>query len=376
MSDRLTHTRLRALALHEDTPSVSIYLPTHRAGRDIAQDPIRLKNLLRSAKSQLESTWGARATEFLSPLWMLVENSSFWRSQLDGLALLASDEGTNIFELPDEVEEAVHVTTRYHLTPLIDYLGREPHFYVLDLSVNRVRLLKGSAYGLEEVPCPDLPSSIDEVVPEGEPSHALQSHSGSRGSAIFHGHGSGEETQDEGLTKFFTTCDRATSAFLRNESAPLFLNCVDQHAAAYRRINTNPRLLDVTLSGNPYSTSDKDLHKQCLDAMKAIYEESERNAAAQYRKRKAEDKATDQLPRILTAANEGRVESLWVPRGRPVLGVWNAERAEVQVQPHNGSRYDLLDYAATQTYLSSGNVYTVAPDAMPDQGPAAAAFRY
>ena len=32
---------------------VSIFLPTHRAGPEIRQDPIRLKNLLKQAESRL-----------------------------------------------------------------------------------------------------------------------------------------------------------------------------------------------------------------------------------------------------------------------------------------------------------------------------------
>jgi hypothetical protein len=34
-------------------PADSIYLPTHIAGREIPQDPIRLKNLLSSAEERL-----------------------------------------------------------------------------------------------------------------------------------------------------------------------------------------------------------------------------------------------------------------------------------------------------------------------------------
>jgi hypothetical protein len=37
-------------------PAVSIYLPTHLAGREIRQDQIRLKNLLSAAAERLAAT--------------------------------------------------------------------------------------------------------------------------------------------------------------------------------------------------------------------------------------------------------------------------------------------------------------------------------
>ena len=37
---------------------------------------------------------------------------------------------------------------------------------------------------------------------------------------------------------------------------------------------------------------------------------------------------------------------------------------------------DLLNIAAIQTFLNSGTVYAVEPDAVPGQGPVAAVFRY
>jgi hypothetical protein len=38
-------------------PAVSLYLPTHIAGREIRQDPIRLKDLLSVVADRLAATW-------------------------------------------------------------------------------------------------------------------------------------------------------------------------------------------------------------------------------------------------------------------------------------------------------------------------------
>ena len=58
----LSSSTIKRLA--DDGPGlrVSLYLPTHRAGSETAQDPIRLKNLLTRAAAELEEV-GARSTE-------------------------------------------------------------------------------------------------------------------------------------------------------------------------------------------------------------------------------------------------------------------------------------------------------------------------
>ena len=63
--------------------------PTHRAGPEVQQAPIRLKNLLREATEVLQAD-GARAPmihSVLAPLRRLVNDGLFWQYQSDGLAL-------------------------------------------------------------------------------------------------------------------------------------------------------------------------------------------------------------------------------------------------------------------------------------------------
>ncbi len=47
---------LDELVAMDARPAVSIYLSTHLAGREIRQDPIRLKNLLSAAAERLAAT--------------------------------------------------------------------------------------------------------------------------------------------------------------------------------------------------------------------------------------------------------------------------------------------------------------------------------
>ena len=87
--DILTKDELKTLIEHQDEASVSIFMPTHRVGRETQQDPIRLKNLLGEAKAQLTAN-GVRAPEarkWLEPAQALLEDQDFWQHQSEGLAL-------------------------------------------------------------------------------------------------------------------------------------------------------------------------------------------------------------------------------------------------------------------------------------------------
>lgn len=60
--DLMDRVALKTLIAVQAEVCVSIYLPTHRAGPDTQQDPIRFKNLLREAEERL-STFGLRSPE-------------------------------------------------------------------------------------------------------------------------------------------------------------------------------------------------------------------------------------------------------------------------------------------------------------------------
>src|SRR5438552_2635443 len=90
---------------------VSIFMPTHRAGQEIQQDPIRLKNLLKKAEEGLvqEGLRAAEARELLEKVHPLLIDQFFWRHQDHGLAVFLSPKTFRRYRLPIAVEEKVVV---------------------------------------------------------------------------------------------------------------------------------------------------------------------------------------------------------------------------------------------------------------------------
>jgi hypothetical protein len=159
--DVVRRTDLQRLAVGRHGPCVSVFLPTHRAGREVEQAPIRLKNLLRQATDALTFD-GVRAPEtdrLLAPLRRLLDDRLFWQYQSDGLALFSRPGWWRSFRVPLDLPELAVVDDRFHVTPLLPLLpllAGDGHFFVLALSQNQIRLLEGTPDRMEEV---DLPGS-------------------------------------------------------------------------------------------------------------------------------------------------------------------------------------------------------------------------
>src|SRR5687767_412911 len=93
---------LHSLDLRGEGPCVSLFLPTHRAGRDVQQAPIRLRKLLRQAADRLEAD-GVDASDIerlLDPLHELLDDRLFWQYQIDGLAVFSRPGWWGWFRVP------------------------------------------------------------------------------------------------------------------------------------------------------------------------------------------------------------------------------------------------------------------------------------
>ena len=89
-------------------------------------------------------------------------------------------------------------------------------------------------------------------------------------------------------------------------------------------------------------------------------------------------RTSNDLPEVVTAAHDGRIEVLFVAIGVQIWGSFDDESRSVLVheQQAEAGDLDLLDLCAVRTLLNRGTVYAVAPEIVPDLGPVAAVFRY
>jgi hypothetical protein len=150
---------LDELLAFDKTPAISLYLPTHPAGREVRQDAIRLRNLLSEAADRLAAR-NMRKPEIdalLAPARKLVDDEEFWRYQEQGLAIFLGPGFERIHKLPIAVPEELTIAAHFCIKPLLPLIDSAGFFWVVALSASRTRLYQGARWNFAEVTGLDLP---------------------------------------------------------------------------------------------------------------------------------------------------------------------------------------------------------------------------
>ncbi|HEX9636245.1 MAG TPA: hypothetical protein VGB99_01830 [Acidobacteriota bacterium] len=382
--ERFTKADLQRLIGPQDGPCVSIFLPTHRAGAAVRQDPIRLKNRLREAEEKLVQS-GQRAPEareLLEPARLLLDPSDFWAHQSDGLALFLTAGIFHRYRLALPFDELTVVGDRFHLKPLFPLLSGDGRFFVLALSQNQVRLYEATRTSIDPLEIEEVPGSLAEALPFDAPQRQLQFHTGAPGgaggrAAMFHGHGPGEEDNKERLLRFFQQIDAGLHPLLREERVPLVLAGVDYYFPIYRQASGYPLVLKQGIAGNPEELSAEELQAQAWKLVEPYFRQEQDDALARYRQQAGTGLASSDLRLVVPAAHHGRVDTLWVARGMQLWGGFDPESGALRLDDRErAGGEDLLDSACIQTFLHGGTVFNLPADELPASAPAAALFRY
>ena len=315
--DVIRKTDLERLALQGGGPCVSVFLPTDRAGPEVQQAPIRLKNLLREATEALQAD-GVKAPmikRLLAPLWRLLDDGLFWQYQSDGLALFSRPGWWRSFRVPLGLPELAVVAERFHVSPLLPLLAGDGHFFVLALSQNQIRLLEGTRDRLEEVDLPGVPLGVRDALQGEEGQKQLQLYVADRGGVaargIFHGHGSAGDVQEERVLQYLRKVDRALGEVLAGERAPMVLAAVEHLAPLWRQVTTYPHLVEETLAGNPDALGPHELHPRAWAIVEPLFLQALREAAVRYDQLAGTGLTAREPREIIRAAEHGRIDTLF-----------------------------------------------------------------
>lgn len=365
---------------------VSIYMPTHRAGREQQQDPIRLKNLLSEAEKKLVE-YGARrpdAEKLLQPGEELLIDSSFWQHQSEGLAIFMSANSSRIYRLPDRFDELVLVSNSFHVKPVLPLLNGDGNFYILLLNLNNVRLFYATRDNFSEVELTDTHTRLEDAYGMEDEEKSLGFHTGTSSSggserpAMYYGQGV-EDKRKEEILRFFHEVDEGITRLFEDESAPMVLTGVEYLFPLYHEANTYQNLLKEGVQGSPQRQDIKELHAQAWKVVEPIFLETQQKAINRFMELHGQQNglASSDLKEVVKAAVAGRIETLLLPLGEQKWGRYDpaTDSIHFDLEPTQEND-DLLNFAAVQTILNSGNVYTISEDRFPSNQEVAAIFRY
>ncbi len=384
----LSIDELKAVVENPQSPCISIYMPTQKAGPDTRQNRIRFKNLIREAEERLDAMGVDQneAAKFLQQAHEL-DTNEFWEQQDHGLTIFISPTVFRYYQLPVAFQELVVVSSQFHLKPLLHLINNDGRFYLLALSQKDVRFFQGTRSSINEVMVENMPKSLDEALQKDETAQEGQfriatSRGGTSNSftqpGSFHGQGSPDrDKHQEDILQFFNLIDAALHKKLRDQKAPLVLAGVEYLHPIYQSANTYSHLVEEGITGNPENLKPEELHNQAWQIVEPLFQQAQKEVQEHYRELTGTGKTSHDIKEVISAAYFQRIDALFVPVGQQLWGKFDPDTLSVDLHPEpEPDDEDMLDFAAIHTLLNGGTVYAVEPEQVPDAAPSAAILRF
>lgn len=375
---------LNALMEQKGPYCVSVYMPTEKAGRETRMNPIRFKNLISAVEKRLgETDLSSKETAaILKPAHDLLLNSVFWQHQSEGLAVFITPENFYHFQLPIRFNEEMIINNRFYLKPLLSLFSGDGRFYILALSQKNVRLLQASRFSCSEIPLEDIPASMEEALGYDALEQHLQFHVASRsgnkrGDLVFHGQGGGEDDFKKDIQRYFHRVDKGLRKIFSGESAPMVLAGVEYILPLFKNVSSYANFLDEAVTGNPDEWSAEELHEKAWEIIEPNFKKEQEKAMKQFQDLLHTPQTSQDLKKILPAAQQGRLGWLFMDAADQRWGTFLPDKNQVKIEKEKKSGLEeLIDLAAVKTLEHGGVVYALKKEEMPVKSPVAAVFRW
>ena len=365
----------------ESSPLVSIYLSTHEAGSEIQQDPIRLKNQLSAAGTQLEQKGlDEKARQaLLKPAADLIENQSFWQNQKGGLAIFLGPNQFQHYVVPLAVETCVFVGNRFHIRPLLPIVTDNSSFYILAASQGQVALYQATRDSIHSVDLGSTPRSLEVALRYDDPSESLQGHGTGRSGdrTIVHGQGSGKDDENTDILRFFQLVSDGVEKILAGQTVPLVFVGVDFLFPIYQQANKYPHLMAEAVAHQPDQLSPEEIRDRALKIVEPRFNASRVEEHDRYGSLKNNNQATEDIAQIVNAAYNGQIETLFITQNSSAWGTFDPESRRVTY--HNNQQADsedLIGLVVEKALSIDAKVHVVDANDMPANSTAAATLRY
>ena len=372
-----------------DTHCISIYMPTHirnDEGEGYQKDKILLKNQLNEVEKQLK-TFEMKDSEidsYLKPIRELVDEQEFWLNQNRSLAIFYDGKELLTYQLPVSWNAFAFVNDHFYLKPLTTMLHGGEHYYLLALSMGDVKLYEAGRDSIFEIELPEeMPKSLEDVVGYDYAEKELQQRTqqGELGNAngMFHGHGSGNETEKkEEARQFMRKVNEVLEDFLKGEDTPLIVACVDYLFPIFKEVCTYDYLLNEFVAGNYEHQPLNDLHEKSWSVLQPYFEKEREESLKIFEGLINEGKSSADEKTAIPASIGGRTETLFIKENQTLWGTYQKDTHSIDIhEVRKLGDTDLLNLAAVETVNHGGKVYILPEDRMPvSNSEVNAIFRY
>lgn len=382
-------TKKEIAELHEINQDncISIFIPTHRGGKKVIQeeDTLSLKNQLKDVKQKLDKKGlnGDAINKLTKPVQDLIDDSSFWREQSDGLAIFLADGYLKVYTIPVYFMEFNYVSNSFYLKPLMPMFVGDGDFYLLSLERRNVKLYDCTQHSFTEI-------VIDDLIPESKRDRVgfdfeeknLQFRSGGTGQAgqaMYHGQEAATGARKNEIKKYLRAINDGIAPLLRDESKPMLVAAQDPIFDIYKEVNTYASLKEGNITTDFSNTDIFEIHELAWEKIAPLFDQKRKDKIAQFLSEQGTGKTAIGIDKIIPAAINGKIDTLFCENKADIFGDFTKENSVITVtqSEENNNTISLLNVAVIKTFLNGGDVYLIDKEDMPNKNSRAnALFRF
>lgn len=373
----LTKEIVQELLSINQSPCISLYMPTHRSHPENLQDVIRFKNLLKELEASLVKKYAAdEVKKSLEPFEEIVNDAKIWNQTLDGMAIFSAKGVFKAIKLQESVKELAMVADSFHTKPLRQYLQSTDRYHVLGIGLKDIQLFEGNRHSLVKL---ELQADVPETITQALGDELTEKQSSVDSAGIHYGQGGKKDEEDNDTERFFRAVSKSIyENYSKPTGLPLILAALPNHHNLFQKVNKNPLLLADGIDINPESVSIEKLAEMAWSIMEPEYLGKLDSLVEKFAQEKANGKGSDDMREIGVAAVEGKIETLIIEADRMIANkLTNQVTGNIQNRDLTNPKVDdLLDDLGELVMKKGGNVMVLPADKMPSETGLAAIFRY
>lgn len=356
---------------------ISIFIPTHRAGKKVLQkeDTLALKNELKAVKNKLDGK-GIHTIdiqEMTPPVQRLIDDPLFWREQSDGLAVFIADGFSKEYTLPVHFKAFNYLSNAFYLKPLLPMFTGDGHFYLLMLERRNVKLYECTQHSFTEIEIDDLiPASKRDRVGFDYEEKNLQFRTlqGASGQVMYHGQEAATGKRKNEIKKYLRAINDGLATIFRDENMPLLVAAQDPVFDMYKEVNSYPHLMEENLKVDFGDTSIFEVHELSWEMMEPVFDQKRKDKIARFNAEQGTGKTSIGIDKILPAAYNGKIDTLFCENKSDIFGNYKVQNGAFSVDQgdENDKNISLMNVAAVKTFLNGGEVFLLDKEEMPNSG--------
>ncbi len=336
---------MKQIASRNDFPQITIHTPMAKAGSEVEQNRIRLKNAVKESieKLGLHSISEQEARQLLSPVASLSDDYNAMQHQQGGLSLFVHSDGYDEIQTPIDLDRHVDAGSYPNVLPLLRPAIHNRDYFILTLSLGGVGLYRATRYQLSFVNIPSLPEDLCYVLRYDEFEKSLQPHSTARGdeSGGIHGHGMGKDEHEVFVNRFVDAVHRETESILNREQLPLVLVGNGEVTGRFRAKVDYPLTVKESVQADPHALTTEQLLTRSWGVISPTVEQERVEMLDTVR---SSNHRSSGVHGVLSALTEGRAAACCIDPAMVISGTFDRSTGEVhQVPADSGGALENLN---------------------------------